>query len=140
MLKPGDEILLPLTVEEFCNYNRHAVVLKFKMSEGSAAHITIPVNELPELDGGNPTETLLNEREKTHGDFRENALRAQMFKSLFRAAPNWMNMRPIQKEALDNIATKLARLLCGNHNDPEHVRDISGYCQLVLRSLEEKTK
>jgi hypothetical protein len=35
------------------------------------------------------TETLLGERHRTHGSFKQNAIIAQGLKGLFRAQPGW---------------------------------------------------
>jgi hypothetical protein len=40
-----------------------------------------------------------------------------------------------QKECLDMVAHKIARILCGNHNELDHYIDIIGYCTLVLNRL-----
>jgi hypothetical protein len=34
------------------------------------------------------------------------------------------------------ILMKLARVIAGNPNEPDHWRDIAGYAELVVRSLE----
>lgn len=36
-----------------------------------------------------------------------------------------------QRESLDLIATKIARIVCGNPNDPDHWLDIEGYAKLA---------
>lgn len=75
-------------------------------------------------------EPILAEREKTHGDFRETAAFAQNIKSIYRLAPAYDRLPADQKEALDLIATKLARVLVGNNLEPDHWQDLSGYSLL----------
>ncbi len=75
---------------------------------------------------------LLNERETAHGDWRHTAALAQGIKD------NWRNCRSLsesQREALDMIATKIARILSGNADEPDHWRDIAGYATLAAEHL-----
>lgn len=75
-------------------------------------------------------EALLVEREKTHGDFSETAEFAQNIKGIFRIAPAFEKLPACQREALDLIATKLARILVGNNMEPDHWKDGAGYFKL----------
>lgn len=74
---------------------------------------------------------LLQEREKTHGNYGETAQTAQMLKRLIRHAPAYTDMSERQKESLDMIAVKLSRIMCGDPHEPDHWRDIAGYALLV---------
>lgn len=78
---------------------------------------------------------ILAERQKTHGDFTFNANAAQKMKQVFLSMYH-DRLSYVQAESLDMIASKIARILTGNPNEPDHWRDIMGYCQLVLDSLE----
>ena len=71
--------------------------------------------------------SLIEAREKTHGPFRATAQKAQELKAAFRSSPNWGNFSDVQKEALEMRASKIARYLCGNPNDPDHLADDQGY-------------
>jgi len=75
-------------------------------------------------------EPVLVEREKTHGDFTETAAFSQNIKSIFRIAPAYEKLPPEQRESLDLIATKLARILVGNNKEPDHWKDLAGYAKL----------
>lgn len=75
----------------------------------------------------------LNEREFTHGDFNLTAQYAQGFKEIIKERGG--SLTELQKEALDMISSKMARILCGNPNEPDHWKDIAGYATLVERSL-----
>lgn len=79
------------------------------------------------------TDQLLNERGATHGDYGQNAEMAQDLKGLFRTAHNWDSLSSDKRESLDLIATKIARILSGNADEPEHWKDISGYARLAER-------
>lgn len=77
---------------------------------------------------------ILNERQKTHGDFRYVADIAQELKSYMRKWDGWYRINTAQSEALEMIASKIARILSGNPNEPDHWRDIAGYAELAVRS------
>lgn len=79
---------------------------------------------------------LLEERAKTHGDYKLTASVAQRVKAMIRNSPAYPDMTLIQQESLDMLAAKLARILCGNPHEPDHWRDIVGYATLVLQELE----
>lgn len=74
---------------------------------------------------------LLNEREQTHGRFEEVAYTARTI----RLAMTRDGLSAVQEEALNMIASKLARIACGNPDEPDHWRDIAGYADLVVRNL-----
>lgn len=74
---------------------------------------------------------LLKERAKTHGNFDHTAQTAQMLKRLIRHAPAYMDMSERQKEALEMIAVKLARIMCGDPHERDHWIDLSGYATLA---------
>ena len=78
---------------------------------------------------------LLVERERTHGDFRRTGKLAQDLKARIRQEDH--RLTHTQLEAIDMICSKIARAVCGNPNEPDHYRDISGYALLALRSIEQ---
>ena len=80
------------------------------------------------------TEALLTERGTTHGSFECNAIYAQELRGLFRSSPQWITMPPVQREALDNIATKVSRILSGQGDFLGHWEDIQGYSALAMKA------
>lgn len=78
---------------------------------------------------------VLDERGKSYGDFTDNGRIAQAFKTVMRDTPGWDSMNAHQKEALEMIAHKIARILNGNPNHPDSWVDIIGYTQLVIDRL-----
>jgi len=76
---------------------------------------------------------VLEERAKTHGHFCDVARSAQVIKSEVDRADH---LDITQIEALDMIATKIARILHGNPNERDHWLDIEGYARLVRLELE----
>lgn len=82
------------------------------------------------------TSELLNEREASHGRFEETAQTAQAIKSDLRCGGNWCDMTHAQREGLDMIANKLARIANGDADFLDHWADIAGYATLVARGLD----
>jgi len=78
---------------------------------------------------------LLEERKKTHGDFKVNAAISQDLKTVLHRK---IVLDYVLKEALDNIAQKLARIIAGNPHELDHWRDVIGYSQLALNYLQDK--
>jgi hypothetical protein len=77
-------------------------------------------------------ESVLAEREKTHGDFSEVAEIAQTIKSTYRRSYSLSN---VEIEALDLIATKIARIAAGDRL-ADHWLDIEGYARLARRQID----
>jgi len=69
-------------------------------------------------------------REATHGPFVINAQIAQEIKDVFHTY-NWDSLTHVQREALEMIASKIARILNGHHAYKDHWHDIAGYAQLA---------
>ena len=82
------------------------------------------------------TMDIINEREKTHGPYKSTAAWSQSLKDMFRSSHNWNGLNDGQKEALEMIAAKLARLLNGNPQFPDHWDDVAGYAQLGSASID----
>tara|TARA_R110001583_G_scaffold139087_1_gene291135 strand:+ start:1325 stop:1597 length:273 start_codon:yes stop_codon:yes gene_type:complete len=82
----------------------------------------------------------LAEREKIHGDYRQVAAVAQSIKDALdcHRALFQDKFSPAQRESLDQIATKMARIVCGDPNIIDHWLDIEGYARLVRKILEKK--
>ena len=77
---------------------------------------------------------MLEQRERTHGSFTQNARLSQSFKSAMRATPGWATLNETQRESLEMIALKLSRILSGDANFDDHWADVSGYATLVVES------
>ena len=80
-------------------------------------------------------EDTLVERNKTHGDYDAQADGAQRIKFVMRTFPNWESLTPPQKESLELIATKISRIGHGDYNHVDSWKDISGYAELVCRTI-----
>lgn len=76
-------------------------------------------------------ETTIAERDAQYGRFYDNARITQLVKFAFRSGPNWDKLEPDQKEALEQIASKIGRMLTGNFNYLDSWHDIAGYAKLI---------
>jgi hypothetical protein len=76
---------------------------------------------------------ILDEREKTHGDFAKVANASNQIRGVLIQGAD--KHSAVQAEALTMIATKLARIVCGDPDERDHWEDIAGYAQLVVRDL-----
>lgn len=83
------------------------------------------------------TDTLLAQRQTTHGDFSDNARNGQALRDFFRSSPRWEQMHPVHREALDMMACKLSRILSGQASFDDHWKDISGYATLALMACDK---
>lgn len=94
------------------------------------------VAELMKIEPAVGVQATLNERGKTHGDFKAQAETAQQLKSLVMGPyANGVALTTYQTEALETICMKISRILHGNPNEPDHWRDIAGYATLVENIL-----
>ena len=83
---------------------------------------------------------VLSARQKTHGDFQNQATISQLLKKGAAASPNWDGLDNQKQEALHMILHKVSRILCGNPNEPDHWIDIQGYARLGQSSCDNSQK
>lgn len=74
---------------------------------------------------------LIENREKTHGNYRDSATMSQGLKDVMRGGKNWRSLNDMQRESLEMIAVKLGRILTGDANFRDHWDDVGGYAQLA---------
>lgn len=77
----------------------------------------------------------LTDRDQKYGTFIGNAGIAQELKQVLYSSPNWDLLRADQAEALEIIASKIARMLNGDPNYIDNWHDIQGYARLVEERL-----
>ena len=80
----------------------------------------------------------LAQREKQYGDYRDVAKISQFIKMALKDVCDVGSLSYAQRESLDMIATKMARIACGDPDNIDHWLDIEGYARLVRNILEEK--
>ena len=81
-----------------------------------------------------PSETIdatLVVRGQQYGDFTDNARVSQSLKQWFWQQPGWTKLSAVQKETLEMIAQKIARVLNGNPDYKDNWHDIAGYATLA---------
>ena len=132
-------------------------MLKKKLAEGveevvetvrqTAAEHTNKVKEMiedwrAEAEADNDVDTILNERATTYGRFVDVAEIAQEIKATIRIGDtNRSEDLPAdQIEALDMIASKIARILSGDSDYADSWIDIAGYATLVAERIKGKTR
>ena len=77
----------------------------------------------------------LRARGARYGSLEVNGHVAQNLKAQFRTTPNWNSLGVDQQEALDVIASKIARILTGDSSYSDNWHDIAGYARLVDNRL-----
>jgi hypothetical protein len=80
-------------------------------------------------------------RDNQHGGMEAVGLVAQDLKACMRTwGNNWSSLTPGEREALDMIAHKIARILSGaDPHDPEHWTDLAGYAHAAMRGQSQTT-
>ena len=81
----------------------------------------------------------LADRGSRYGTFAEQANVTGNIKRAMATGRNWANLSDDQKEALEMIALKCARILTGDPNFHDSWHDIVGYAKLVADRLAEPT-
>jgi len=76
-------------------------------------------------------------KEQENGPFGDQAVASQVIKDLCRECGIWGDLTDMQKESLDMIAHKIARILAGNQDNKDHWDDIAGYASLVSKELNQ---
>lgn len=84
------------------------------------------------------TDSLLETRASTHGDYTANAKNTQATMRVWENTPNWEEITADQMESLHMIAHKVSRILCGNSEEPDHWDDIAGYAKLSADRCRER--
>jgi hypothetical protein len=79
---------------------------------------------------------ILDERGKRYGKFKDHADISQLIKGLLQSRPGWNRLKHDQKESLEMIAHKIARILNGDPDYADSWVDIAVYAQLVADRLQ----
>lgn len=75
-----------------------------------------------------------------HGDFKAHSKLTEALEAIMKDSRNWKTLTAPQRQALKMIMHKIARILVGNPNHPDHWRDIAGYSECAILFLEEDEK
>jgi hypothetical protein len=77
----------------------------------------------------------LTERGKRYGKFEDHADISQRIKQVMQTENGWGRLQYDQREALEMIAHKIARVVNGDPNYADSWHDIAGYAQLIADRL-----
>lgn len=81
---------------------------------------------------------ILKERGSRYGVFSEHARITQDLKTTIQSGISWGLCAPDQREALEMIAHKIARIVNGDPDYEDSWRDIAGYAALVADKIAGK--
>ena len=79
---------------------------------------------------------MLNSRNSTHGTFTSNAYISQSLKGIVRLGDSFSGLTTYEREALDMILHKIARIVSSSDKNLDNWRDVIGYTQLVINELQ----
>jgi len=84
-------------------------------------------------------EKMLAERKSQHGDFTVHAEITQRLKAIAQSdLGGYSSMSFTQREAIDMILHKIARILAGNPDHHDHWDDIAGYAKITRDRIPAK--
>lgn len=83
---------------------------------------------------------MLAGREDNYGQFADHARITQALKRAMQDSPNWTKLSDVQKEGLEMIQHKIARLLNGDLTYLDNIFDIVGYATLIKNHMEENNE
>jgi hypothetical protein len=83
-------------------------------------------------------EMILAERHTRYGEYSSTALIAQQLKGMMHEAPSWHKLTASQREGLEMIQHKIARIVNGDPTYIDSFRDIEGYAKLIVEDMEKK--
>lgn len=88
-------------------------------------------------DGIPVVHEVVAERGQRYGSFAVNAACAQSIKRAMHGAPGWHKLTDAQREGLEMIAAKMARMLTGDPDHLDNAVDIGGYAQCMVQAMAE---
>lgn len=83
----------------------------------------------------NSIENILKQRNSQYGSWETQAELSQEMKHVLHGSGNWETLSDTQRESIDMILHKVARIVNGNPNYKDSWTDIIGYAKLVEDSL-----
>lgn len=79
---------------------------------------------------------MLEGRATRYGTFEGHARISQALKRAMQDSPNWAKLTDVQKEGLEMVQHKIARMLNGDPSYLDNIVDIVGYSTLVKDVME----
>ena len=94
----------------------------------------------PVAPAASSIDDVLTARNGVHGDFDDDASTSQDLKRIIRAGTNWALLPAVHREALEQMMTKVGRILAGDFNHVDHWQDLQGYPRLVEKWIAANIK
>lgn len=115
---------------------------EFSFAYGStfSYHEVTHISDRPSAAAPEGVDATVEERGNRYGAFKDGADIMQELKSVMRSTPNWNNLTPSQREALEMIQHKVGRILNGDPNYTDSWHDIKGYAHLIEEELNGNVK
>lgn len=88
----------------------------------------------------NEINEILVERGKRYGPYETTAFIAQQLKMMMHETPSWHKLTAAQREGLEMIQHKIARILNGDPTYEDNWVDLIGYATLVLETMQDGTE
>jgi hypothetical protein len=82
---------------------------------------------------------ILKERRKSHGEYCRVSAMSQTLKNVLKAGDSYYQLNFAQKESIDMICSKLARIMNGDPDEIDHWLDIAGYSKLAAQEIGTET-
>ena len=147
-LKVGDKVV------DITTGSRFTVISKVRVNgevecelDGTRELFLKPAENLQLLAGKNThleckeeVQSILEQRGSRYGSFSDLAILSQDLKGTMRASPGWKKLTASQKEALEMVQHKIARMLNGDPTYEDNAVDIVGYSTLLMKNMQGDLK
>lgn len=132
MNKPLNWVVSPFACASCHGQTRYSKIEKDKVWCMSCADYTLIPKEIPVSD----IVATLAERGARYGRFADHATICQRLKEIMSSTEGWGRLADDQRQALETIMDKVARILNGDPNYDDNWVDIEGYAKLVRDRLQ----
>ncbi len=114
--------------------------LEFAVADGDLKMVSQAMSDFRKAmqQEGTDIKAMLAGRESRYGSFQGHAKIAQGLKAVMHERSGWDGLADDQKEALEMIQHKIARILNGDPNYHDSWLDVAGYATLIANRLESK--
>jgi len=114
--------------------------LEFAVADGDLKMVSQAMSDFRKAmqQEGMDIKAMLSGREARYGSFENHAKISQDLKAVMHERSGWDRLKPDQREALEMVQHKVARILNGDPNYADNWIDIAGYATLVANRLEKE--
>ena len=113
--------------------------LEFAVADGDMKMVSQAMSDFRKAmkQEGTDIKAMLAGREARYGSFEGHARISQDLKEVMHERSGWDRLKPDQREALEMVQHKVARILNGDPTYADNWIDIAGYATLVANRLEK---